>query len=180
MDCQGPKTNSLRKIACGRIYKQNVQSEGQNRVENYSKTTPNWYQICGRIYKRNVKSEGQNRVENYPKTTKLRPNVWKSQKWLVGSRADICDDPFWSFFGYKDDFWSPAGRPRKSGSARKWPEKFNTASFCSPGARPERPKVPPRASREGICREVQFFIIFWMKMGGSRGAKTMLFYRFFQ
>ena len=57
-------------------------------------------------------------------------------------------------FEEKGDFWRPAERPKKSGSARKWAKTFNAATFGSPRASPERPKRPLRASREEIPKEI--------------------------
>jgi len=41
------------------------------------------------------------------------------QNWLGDLGADFPDLVFFKLFGEKGDFWKPAGRPKKSGSARK-------------------------------------------------------------
>ena len=97
-------------------------------------------------------------MENHPKPfkngTQMVPKLRKFQNWRRDLGADFPDLAFLKLFGQKDDFWRPAGRPKKSGSARKWAKNFNAATFGSPGASPERPKRPQRASREGISKEI--------------------------
>ena len=157
MDCQGPKTNSLRKIACGRIYKQNVQSEGQNRVEHYSKTTPNWYQICGRIYKRNVKSEAQNRVENYPKTT---PN-WNQ---MCGNPRNDWSGPgrifgttlFGAFLDIRMIFGAPRGDPENQGPPENGPKNLIPHHFALPGRGLSGRKCPRGPHGKGSVEKFNF------------------------
>ena len=78
----------------------------------------------------------------------------KFQNWPGDLGDDFGDLAFLKLFEEKGDFWRPAERPKKSGSARKWAKKFNAATFGSPGARPERPKRPLRASWEEIPKEI--------------------------
>ena len=70
------------------------------------------------------------------------PKSRKFQNWPGDLGDDFGDLAFLKLFEEKSDFWRPAERPKKSGSARKWAKKFNAATFGSPGASPERPKGP--------------------------------------
>ena len=86
--------------------------------------------------------------------TEMVPKLRKFQNWPGDLGADFGDLAFLKLFEEKGDFWRPAERPKKSGSARKWAKKFNAATFGSPGASPERPKRPLRASREESPKEI--------------------------
>ena len=84
----------------------------------------------------------------------MMPKSGKFQNWPGDLGDDFGDLAFLKLFEEKDDFWRPAERPKKSGSARKWAKKFNAATFGSPGASPERPKRPLRVSWEEIPKEI--------------------------
>ena len=82
------------------------------------------------------------------------PKLRKFQNWLGDLGAEFPDLVFLKLFEQKGEFWRPGERPKKSGSARKWAKKFNAATFGSPGASPERPKRPLRASWEENRKEI--------------------------
>ena len=82
------------------------------------------------------------------------PKLRKIRNWPGDLGDDLGDLAFLKLFEEKGDFWRPAERPKKSGSARKWAKNFNAATFGSPGASPERPKRPLRASREESPKEI--------------------------
>ena len=97
-------------------------------------------------------------MEKTPKNVQKRyrngAKIEKNQNWPGDLGADFRDLAFLKLFEEKGDFWRPAERPKKSGSARKWAKIFNAATFGSPRASPERPKRPQRASRGGISKEI--------------------------
>jgi len=105
------------------------------------------------IYRQAPKSVWKKHRKPLKHGAQMVPKLRKFQNWVRDLGAVFPDLAFLKLFGQKGDFWRPAGRPQKSGSARKWAKKFNTATFGSPGASPERPKRPQRASREGISEE---------------------------
>ena len=84
----------------------------------------------------------------------MMPKLRKFQNWLGDLEDDLGGLAFLKLFEEKSDFWRPAGRPKKSRSAQKWPKNFNAVTFGSPGASPERPKRPQRASWEEISKEI--------------------------
>ena len=84
----------------------------------------------------------------------MMPKSRKIQNWLGDLGDDFGDLAFLKLFEEKCDFWRPAERPKKSGSALKWAKKFNAATFGSPKASPERPKRPLRASWGEIRKEI--------------------------
>jgi len=106
------------------------------------------------MYRQAPKSVWKNHPKPFKNGTQMVLKFRKFQNWRRDLGADFSDLAFLKLFGKKGDFWRPAGRPKKSGSARKLAKKINTATFGSPGASPERPKRPQRASREGISKEI--------------------------
>ena len=51
--------------------------------------------------------------------TEMVPKLRKFQNWPGDLGADFGDLAFLKLFEEKGDFWRPAERPKKSGSARK-------------------------------------------------------------
>ena len=98
--------------------------------------------IC--MYRQAPKSVWKKHQKTLKNGTEMMPKSRKFQNWPGDLGADFPDLAFLKLFEQKGDFWRPAERPKKSGSARKWAKNFNAATFGSPGASPERPKRPLR------------------------------------